>query len=364
MNTVLEKLTALGTEYGLKVIGAILILILGRVAAAVGRKVLRKVLRKAKTEESIVTFVGSLTYILILTFTIIATLAKFGVQTASFVAILGAGAFAVGMALQGSLANFASGVLTLIFRPYKVGDYIEGGGVAGTVKEVRLFTTTLHTPDNIKIIVPNSRIYADVIKNYSANDTRRLDLAVGIGYGSSIQKAQELLTDLMRSDERILSEPAPQVFVSELGDSSVNLIARCWAKRENFWPAKFDLTRNTKEEFDERGIEIPFHNGWCIWSHAATEAEKADVENRAAACVILCHDLSMRRTLTALLSAVRAVGRLVTSAKALPRRHAARRMRALAGCLGFSASRLSLGATLNGRPSRIIRGLMRKISLP
>ena len=256
--TVVEKLITLGTKYGLQVVGAILILILGRVAAGLGRKIVRRVLRRAKADESIVTFVGSLTFILILTFAVVATLAKFGVQTASFVAILGAAAFAVGFALQGSLSNFASGVLTLVFRPYKVGDYIEGGGVAGTVKELHLFSTTLATPDGIKIIVPNSKMHGDVIKNYSANDTRRMDLVVGIGYDSDIQKAQEILMNLMTGDERALSDPAPQVMVSELAESSVNLVARCWARKENFWPAKFDLIRNTKEEFDKNGIEIPF----------------------------------------------------------------------------------------------------------
>jgi len=256
--TVVEKLITLGTEYGLKVVGAILILILGRVAAGLGRKIVRKLLRKAKADESIVTFFGSLTRILILTFTVVATLAKFGIQTASFVAVLGAGAFAVGLALQGSLSNFASGVMTLIFRPYKVGDFIEGGGVGGTVKELRLFSTTLATPDGIKIIVPNSKIYTDVIKNYSANDTRRLDLVVGISYDSDIQRAQEILMNLMTGDERALSDPAPQVMVSELGDSSVNLTARCWARRENFWTLKFDLTRRAKEEFDKNDVEIPF----------------------------------------------------------------------------------------------------------
>jgi small conductance mechanosensitive channel len=258
MNTAIEKLIGLGTEYGLKVVGAVIILILGRIAAGVGRKAVRRVLRKARADKSIVTFVGSLIFILILTFAVVATLAKFGVQTASFVAVLGAGAFAVGMALQGSLSNFASGVLTLIFRPYKVGDYIEAGSVAGTVKELHLFSTTLATPDGIKIIVPNSKMYGDVIKNYSANDTRRIDLAVGISYDSDIQKAQGILMSLMTGDERALDDPAPQVVVSELGESSVNLVARCWAKRDDFWPLKFDLTRRAKEEFDKNNIEIPF----------------------------------------------------------------------------------------------------------
>ncbi len=258
MNIAVEKLVTSGTEYGLKVLGAVIILIVGRIAAGLARKVVVRMLRKAKSDEALISFFGSLTRILILTFTVVATLAKFGIQTASFVAVLGAGAFAIGLALQGSLSNFASGVLTLIFRPYNVGDFIEGGGVAGTVKELRLFSTTLATPDGIKIIVPNSKIYTDVIKNYSANETRRMDLVVGIGYDSDIEKAQEILMTLITGDERALEDPAPQVIVSELADSSVNLLARCWARRENFWPLKCDLTRRTKEEFDKNNIEIPF----------------------------------------------------------------------------------------------------------
>jgi len=258
MEAFIEKLITFGTEYGLKVVGAILILIVGRVAAGILRKIVRAVMEKAKTDESIISFASSLTYILVMTFTVLAALAKFGVQTTSFVAILGAAAFAIGFAMQGSLSNFASGVMTLVFRPYKVGDYVEGAGIAGTVKELSLFTTTIDTPDNIKIIVPNSRIYGDTIKNYSAHDTRRVDLVVGIGYGSSIEKAQEVLTSLMNGDERILSEPAPQIAVSELADSSVNLVVRPWVKRDDYWPVRFDLTRKIKEAFDENGIEIPF----------------------------------------------------------------------------------------------------------
>ena len=258
MDAILEKLTALGTEYGLKVIGAIIILILGRTAASAVRRIVKRVLKKAKVDESLVSFAGSLTYILILTLTIVATLAKFGVQTASFVAILGAGAFAVGLALQGSLSNFASGVLALIFRPYRVGDYVEAAGVGGTVKELSLFTTTIATPDNIKIIVPNSKIYGDVIKNYSANDTRRVDIVVGIAYGSSIQEAQNVLMGVMGSDERVLPDPPPQILVLELADSSVNLTFRCWVNRADYWFVKSDLTQRAKEALAEQGVENPF----------------------------------------------------------------------------------------------------------
>jgi len=258
MEEVIKQLVEFGTQYGLKIIGAILILIVGRIVAGIGRRIVHKILYKSKTETSIVSFVGSLTYILILTFSILAALGTVGVQTASFVAVLGAGAFAIGFALQGSLANFASGILILVLRPFKVDDYIEAAGVAGTVKEIHIFNTTLATLDNIKIIVPNSKIHGDIIKNVWAYDTRRVDLLFGIGYSSSIQKAIEVIMALIEEDKRKLSDPPPQIAVSELADSSVNLIVRPWVKSEDYWPVYFDLTRKVKESFDEKGIEIPF----------------------------------------------------------------------------------------------------------
>ena len=197
-------------------------------------------------------------YFLILTFAVLAALAKFGIQTASFVAILGAAGFAIGFALQGSLSNFAAGVLILVLRPFKVGDYIDGAGVAGTVKEIKLFTTVLATPDNIKIMVPNGKLFGDTIKNISAFDTRRVDIVIGIGYTSDIQKAYDVLMDLMNEDTRVLSDPPANVAVSELADSSVNFVVRPWVKKEDYWGVKFDLTRRIKEAFDENGIEIPF----------------------------------------------------------------------------------------------------------
>ncbi len=214
--------------------------------------------RKGKADPAIVTFTGSLIYILVLTFAILAALAKFGIQTASFVAILGAAGFAVGFALQGSLSNFASGVLILAFRPFRVGDFIDAAGVMGTVKDIHLFTTILATPDNVQIIVPNSKLYGDIIKNFSANETRRVDLVIGIGYGSSIQQAYEIIEGILKQDERVLSDPAPQIAVSELADSSVNFVVRPWVKAADYWGVKFDVTRKIKETFDEKGIEIPF----------------------------------------------------------------------------------------------------------
>ena len=258
MANISDQLLIFITTYGIKIIGAILILVLGRIAAGIGRKIVKRLLEKAKTEPAIVSFVGSLTYILILVFAVLATLAKFGIQTASFVAIIGAAGLAIGFALQGSLSNFAAGILILVLRPFRVDDYILGAGESGTVKKIQLFTTELATPDNIKVMVPNSKLFGDVIKNVTAYDTRRVDLVIGIGYSSDIQKAYDVMMDIITKDERILPEPAPQIAVSELADSSVNFVVRPWVKKEDYWPVKFELTRKIKEAFDKNNIEIPF----------------------------------------------------------------------------------------------------------
>jgi small conductance mechanosensitive channel len=258
MEPIVNQLTAFATTYGLKVVGAIIILILGRIAAGIGRKIMRRVLTKAKTDPSIVSFVGGLTFVLILVFAVLAALAKFGIQTTSFVAIMGAAGFAVGFALQGSLANFAAGVLILVLRPFRVGDFIDVAGEVGTVKEIQLFTTIMATPDNVKIMVPNGKIFGNTIKNVTGYDTRRIDLVIGIGYSSDIQKACDIIMGLLTADERVLSDPAPQIEVSELADSSVNLVVRPWVKTADYWAVRFQFLRRVKETFDQQGIEIPF----------------------------------------------------------------------------------------------------------
>jgi small conductance mechanosensitive channel len=258
LKPVIDQLVTFGTTYGLQIVGAIIILVVGRIAAGICRSIVTRVLEKGKADPAIVSFTGSLIFILVITFAVLAALAKFGIQTASFVAVIGAAGFAVGFALQGSLSNFASGVLILAFRPFRVGDFIDAAGVMGTVKEIHLFTTTLATPDNVKIIVPNSKLYGDIIKNYSANETRRVDLVIGISYGSSIQQAYEVIESLLKADKRILADPAPQIAVSELADSSVNFVVRPWVKGADYWDVRFEMTRKIKEAFDERGIEIPF----------------------------------------------------------------------------------------------------------
>ena len=185
-------------------------------------------------------------------------LGNFGVETASLVAVLGAAGFAVGFALQGSLSNFAAGVMLLVFRPFRIGDFVDAAGVSGVVRELRLFTTVLTTPDNIRVIVPNGKIFGDTIKNFTAEDLRRVDMVVGIGYGSPIDKAKRLMAELLAADPRVLKDPAPQIAVAELADSSVNLVVRPWCKKEDYWDLKFDFTHKVKESFDAQGIEIPF----------------------------------------------------------------------------------------------------------
>jgi small conductance mechanosensitive channel len=258
MDISMQQLTDFIAAYGLRVIGAILILIIGRMAAGFGRRIVKKLMGKTKTDPSVISFASSLIYVLTLIFAVLAALSKFGIETTSIVAILGAVGFAVGFAMQGSLSNFAAGLLTIIFKYYKVGDYIQAAGVAGTVKEIRMFSTVLVTPDNVQITVPSAKIFGDTVVDYSANDTRRVDLVVGIGYSSSIKEAVEVIEGVLKSDSRVLTDPAYQIAVSELADSSVNLVVRPWVKSEDYWSVRFDLNRAIKEALDASGIEIPF----------------------------------------------------------------------------------------------------------
>lgn len=246
------------TLYGMKVIGAIVILIIGRIVAGTIRGSIKKLMIGRGVDPSLTGFVTSLLYFLIMAFVVIAALAKFGIQTASFIAILGAAGFAVGMALQGTLANFASGVMILLFRPFKTGDVIEAAGIKGSVVDIAIFSTTINTPDNVKIMVPNGKLYGDIIKNFNGYDTRRVDMVMGIGYGSDINKAMEIIADLLKKDDRVLAEPGVTIAVGELADSSVNILVRPWCKSGDYWGLFFDFQKNCKEAFDAAGIDIPF----------------------------------------------------------------------------------------------------------
>ena len=258
LNQLTQQLVEIVSTYGLKVLAALLILVVGRIVANTVAGGARKAMQKAKVDENLIGFVAGLARFSIIAFTIIAMLSKLGVQTTSFVAVLGAAGLAVGLALLGSLSNFASGVLLLTFRPFKKGDFIEAGGTSGSVHEISVFTTVLHTPDNKKVIVPNAQVTGSVIVNYSANDTRRVDLVAGIGYGDDIGKAREVLQRIVSSHASVLQDPAPVIEVGELADSSVNLIVRPWVKTADYWRVHWDLTEAIKLEFDREGISIPF----------------------------------------------------------------------------------------------------------
>lgn len=258
MQDLMDRITEWLALYGLRVVGAVAILLIGWLLAKLIRRVVNRLLIRAKMAEAAASFITSLAYVGMMAFVIIAAIGKLGVQTASFVAVLAAAGLAIGLALQGSLANFAAGFLLVVFHPFKVGDYIEGAGAAGTVEQMEIFTTTLRSPDNKQIIVPNAKLTGDNIINYSAKEIRRIDMVCGISYHDNVDKAQQVLMDILRSDSRVLSDPEPVVVVSELADSSVNFNVRPWVKTTDYWDVLFDLTRQVKLRFDAEGISIPF----------------------------------------------------------------------------------------------------------
>ncbi len=237
---------------------ALAIFIVGRMIARGMVALAKKLLEKAKMEVILINFVTSILSSVLLLIVIIASLDELGVDTTSLIAMLGAAGLAVGLALQGSLQNFAAGVMLVIFRPFKDGDYIEAGGTAGTVEHINIFNTLIKTPDNREVIVPNGAIYGGIIVNYSARDTRRIDMVFGIGYGDDIKKAKDLLTNIVQADERILKEPEPLVAVGELAESSVNFKVRPWVKSGDYWDVHHDLNEKIKLSFDENNISIPF----------------------------------------------------------------------------------------------------------
>ena len=253
-----EKIMTQGTEFGIQLLIAVGIFWVGRIIARVLQEGLHRALQSQQVDKILETFVCNLAYWLIMIFVIIAAVNQIGVQTTSLVAILGAAGLAVGLALQGSLSNFAAGVLIVVFRPYRVGDWVEAAGISGSVQQVQILTTILITGDNKQIIVPNSQIMNSVITNYSANDTRRVDMTIAVSYSDDLDKVRKTLQDLISNDSRILQEPKCMIAVSELADSSVNFIVRLWVKTENYSDVKFDMTEAVKKRFDMEGISFPF----------------------------------------------------------------------------------------------------------
>jgi small conductance mechanosensitive channel len=244
--------------YGVRILAALAILVIGRIVAGAIKKGLARAMERSKVDTTLISFVTNVTYVALMAFVIIAAVGKLGVQTASFVAVIGAAGLAIGLALQGSLANFAAGVLMIIFRPFRVGDYIEGGGMAGTVEEISIFTTHLKSPDNRSIIVPNAKITSDSIVNYSTKEIRRVDLVVGVSYSDDIDKVKSVLWDIINSDERVLKDPAPTIALFELADSSVNFVVRPWVKSGDYWNFYFEIYEKIKKRFDAEDISIPF----------------------------------------------------------------------------------------------------------
>jgi len=266
----LDKVYEIGTVFGVKIVGAIVVFIVGRWIAKLFGSFIRKLLDKRKVDPTVTKFVGHLTYFALFTFVVLAALGLLGIQTTSFIAVLGAAGLAIGLALQGSLANFAAGFLLILFRPFKVGDFIDAAGVAGTVEAIQIFTTRLATPDNKTIIIPNSKLTGDNIINFSSKGTRRADMVFGIGYDDDIDKARDIIRDILSTDERVLKDPPLQVAVSELGDSSVNFIARAWVNAGDYWGVVFDATEAVKKRFDAEGVSIPFpQRDVHIYEHTA-----------------------------------------------------------------------------------------------
>lgn len=256
---IVEKALPIVTEYGLDILGALVTLVVGWIVAGWARgAVVRWLSRVPNMDATLVPFLATIFRVAILTIVIVAVLNQFGVETTSIIALLGAAGLAIGLALQGTLSNIAAGVMLLLLRPFKVDEYVEAGGIAGTVVQIGLFTTEFKTPDGVFLTVPNSSIANQAISNYSRNPTRRFSMVMGISYNDDIEGASQVLLDLMNADDRVLADPEPQVLVGALGASSVDLSMRCWVKGDDFWPVHFDLTKKSKLAIDDAGYSIPF----------------------------------------------------------------------------------------------------------
>jgi small conductance mechanosensitive channel len=254
MNTVYD----LALKYGLKLLLAVVTLIVGLWIVNAIIRGIRRNMEKRNVDATLRQFLGSLLSMLLKIMLIISVISMVGVEMTSFVAILAAAGLAVGMALSGTLQNFAGGVMIVLFKPFKVGDFIDAQGYMGTVKDIQIFNTILKTPDNKTIIIPNGGLSTSSMTNFSTEETRRVDFTFGIGYGDDIDKAKKVIESVIKTDSRIFADPAPFVAVSELGDSSVNFAVRVWANASDYWGIFFDMNENIKKTFDKEGISIPF----------------------------------------------------------------------------------------------------------
>ncbi len=258
MNINVEAVWAWVSAYSLNIIGAILIFIVGKWLARRIAKLLSKLLEKNNVDLTLVNFLSNLTYYTLIVLVVVAAAGRLGINTTSFLTIIGAAGLAVGLALKDSLSNFAAGVMLVLFRPFTIGDVVSAAGITAKVEKITIFNTLFCSPDNQLIIVPNNKIISDIITNINAKDTRRIDLTVGISYSDDMAKTKEILDRLAKEDSRILSDPGPTIAVAELADSSVNLVFRPWVKTSDYWNVRFDLTENIKNALDEAGISIPF----------------------------------------------------------------------------------------------------------
>jgi len=253
-----DKGVDLGIDLGIKVATALAIFLIGKFLIRILVRGISRVMQKQGVDKTLETFICNLVRVSLMVVVVIAAIGAIGIQTTSFIAIFGAAGLAVGLALQGSLSNFASGVLIVLFRPYRVGDFVEAAGIAGSVEQVQILTTILKTGDNKQIIVPNSQIMDSIITNYSANPTRRVDMVVGVSYDDDLDKVRKTIEDLIAAEDRILAEPAPTIAVSALADSSVNFVVRPWVNSADYWGVMFDMTEAIKKRFDKEGISFPF----------------------------------------------------------------------------------------------------------
>lgn len=258
IDKIIETITYWVTTYSVKLLAAILIFFIGKWLAGKLSRLITKLLEKNKVDVTLVNFLESIIYYTLLVVVMIAVAGQLGINTTSFLTIVGAAGLAIALALKDSLSNFASGVMLIMFRPFRVGDFVNTGGVSGTVVSIDLFNTRLNTPDNQKVIVPNSAITSNVITNVTANDTRRVDLVIGIGYDDDIKKAKEVLQKVLQEEDRVLDTPEANIAVSELADSSVNFVVRPWVKTSEYWNVYFGLTEKIKIAFDKEGISIPY----------------------------------------------------------------------------------------------------------
>ena len=244
--------------YAANIAFALVIFFVGKWLANTLTNVVVKLLQRSKMDDILISFVTSITKAILLLFVAIAALNQLGIDTTSLIALLGAAGLAVGLALQNSLQNFAAGVMLIVFRPFKAGDFVELAGVAGVVENIGIFSSVLRTGDNRELIIPNGAIYGGIITNYSARSTRRVDMVFGVDYGDDLREAKALLRTIILADDRVLAEPEPVIAVSELADSSVNFIVRPWVKSADYWPVLWDTTEKVKLEFDAQGLSIPF----------------------------------------------------------------------------------------------------------